>query len=175
MRAVELVLLPLIKLSVLLRDLTPDVCSCSDISSIRPKKKNRSKRCCCCWISCSLRIELAREHISRVERLGVAKPCDLLPIRLENGTLKEITAMHPFSVSRLIKLLQGTVSCNAIQCMSDSLQIQLEMEGEGRQWEGEIERYKIIFLYEFDITRERRACKSFLMSKQVPLIMHQQH
>lgn len=44
MRAVELALLPLIKLSVLLRDWTLDVCSCSDISSIKPKKKKTGQR-----------------------------------------------------------------------------------------------------------------------------------
>lgn len=44
LRAFKLVLLPPIKLSVLLRDLTPDVCGCSDISGIRAKKKEREKQ-----------------------------------------------------------------------------------------------------------------------------------
>lgn len=39
----------------------------------------------------------------------------------------------------------------------------------------EKEGYKIIFLHEFALTRERQAHKSVPMSKQVPLIMHQQH
>lgn len=45
---VELVLYPLIKLSLLLRDLILDVCSSSDISGIRAKKGSKS----CCRISC---------------------------------------------------------------------------------------------------------------------------
>lgn len=37
-----------IKLPLLLRDLTLDVCSCSDISGIRAKNGSKSFCCCCC-------------------------------------------------------------------------------------------------------------------------------
>lgn len=50
---------------------------------------------------------------------------------------------------RLIKLLQGTLACNAMQFMSDVLQI--EREGEERKWEAEREilDYDAIFDVEF--------------------------
>lgn len=110
---------------------------------------------------------------------GAAKPCDQLPIRLENGTLKEITVhVSPSSschrIVRLIKLLQGMLARNAIQFMSDALQILIGRDGGGGSGR-EDERYKIVFQHEFEMTSERQACKSFPMSKQVPLIMHRQH
>lgn len=109
------------------------------VTSPALEQKNRSKSCHCCWISCSVRPEWAREHISRVERWGIAKPHGQLPIRLENGTLKENSCpCWSFCLlslyRRLIKLLQGTLASNAIQSMSDALQIKIERKGKDR-WE----------------------------------------
>lgn len=89
-----------IKLSLLLRDLTQDICTRRDIISIRAR--NVSKRYFCC----SPRTEWVWEHISgTVGWRGFAKPHDQLPIRLENGTLVEMTAVHvgPFAFCHCIK------------------------------------------------------------------------
>lgn len=66
MRAFKRVLLPPMKLSLQLTDLTLDVCGCKDISSRASEQKNKTGQ-----IAASAGSVVPRgEHISRVERWG---------------------------------------------------------------------------------------------------------